>query len=192
MEKSNYLNEEKYQNTKMKIRNIALVVLIVGLLIGGSLIFTGIKKNLDASAQSQNTSEIKTKIEILDEELIQLKLKKDEEFAKNGSSTETFYRLSNEISDKSSELSELESELWRMEHAGDAKDYRLHSIGAVVILLGCTISGALYFMTKGREMMAYTTQQAMPISKEATEEMTPTIAKAAGKIAKEVSENIKK
>ena len=36
------LDEERYQNTKKKIAKVALMVLIIGLLIGGGLITTGI------------------------------------------------------------------------------------------------------------------------------------------------------
>lgn len=42
MENKKILDEERYQNTKRKIAKVALMVLIIGLLIGGGLITTGI------------------------------------------------------------------------------------------------------------------------------------------------------
>ena len=38
------MNEERYQKNKNRITKVALIVLIVGLLIGGSLIVTGLMK----------------------------------------------------------------------------------------------------------------------------------------------------
>ena len=42
MSKKEYLNEENYQNTKEKVSKVALIVLIIGFLIGGFLIALGI------------------------------------------------------------------------------------------------------------------------------------------------------
>lgn len=42
MSKKEYLNEENYQNTKKKVSKVALIVLIIGFLIGGFLIALGI------------------------------------------------------------------------------------------------------------------------------------------------------
>ena len=45
MEKKELLNEENYQNTKNKISKIAFIIIGIGVLIGLSLIGTGIYKN---------------------------------------------------------------------------------------------------------------------------------------------------
>ena len=42
MEKNEYLSEESYQRTKKKITRISLIILIVGLIIGITLIVIGI------------------------------------------------------------------------------------------------------------------------------------------------------
>ena len=42
MENKKYLTEENYERGKKKLKTIALVILILGILIGGSLILTGI------------------------------------------------------------------------------------------------------------------------------------------------------
>lgn len=56
MKENKYLNEENYQKTKKKIMITALVVLVIGLLIGGSLIFIGLKKqNVVNSNYSEKT-----------------------------------------------------------------------------------------------------------------------------------------
>ena len=43
-EKKEFLSEERYQKNKKKILGVALIVLIIGLVIGGSLIATGLIK----------------------------------------------------------------------------------------------------------------------------------------------------
>lgn len=59
MNERKYLNEENYQRGKKKIMTIAVFVLIVGLLIGGSLIFTGIKKQSDVNSKYSEENKIK-------------------------------------------------------------------------------------------------------------------------------------
>ena len=44
MDNKKYLTEENYEKGEKKIKNIALIILIVGILLGGSLIATGIIK----------------------------------------------------------------------------------------------------------------------------------------------------
>lgn len=56
MEKKKYLNEETYQKTKKKISKIAIIVLIVGILIGGSLIATGLIKQSKVNSQYSEES----------------------------------------------------------------------------------------------------------------------------------------
>lgn len=64
--------------------------------------------------------------------------------------------------------------------------------GALFIALPCFGIGlSLIMMAKRRSIMAYSAQQAMPIAQETTEKMTPTMAKAAGHVAREVAKGIK-
>lgn len=55
VEKKEYLNEENYQNGKKKLIRIALIILIVGLLLGGSIIVIGISKQ--ARVYSEHSDE---------------------------------------------------------------------------------------------------------------------------------------
>lgn len=82
--------------------------------------------------------------------------------------------------------------------------------GGFVIIATLMISGSIYMITKRREIMAFSTQQVMPIAQEGIEKMTPTMAKVAedmsptikkvakdmapvyGEIAKEITKGIKK
>ena len=68
-----FLNEENYQKTKKKLSSIALVIFIIGLLIGGLLIFKGIT----------NQREIETKYGNLKELSIREEHKKNSEISSN-------------------------------------------------------------------------------------------------------------
>ncbi len=83
-----YLNEERYQNNKKKISKIALIILIVGILIGGSLIVVGlVKQNGVNSNYSEESKE--SLQEKMESEKKNLNLKKSELEAKRTSALET-------------------------------------------------------------------------------------------------------
>lgn len=197
MNKKEYLSEEEYQKNKKKITKIALIILIVGVLIGGSLIATGIIKSINFVGSDSNgrTAEvIQVEIDALNDELALLKAQKSEEFGNNGLS-EDYYRLQNEISNKNSEISDLESELWKIESGYNATKDRIskakyipfYMFGAFIILASCMFAGSIYMFAKRREITAFTAQQVMPVAQEGIEKMAPSI----GKVAKEVSKGIK-
>ena len=68
------------------------------------------------------------------------------------------------------------------------------AIVAVILLLGYAITrfgGQMFYIGHKREIVAYKTQQIMPVAKEGINEMAPTIGSASGTIAKEVAAGIK-
>jgi len=76
MKRNEYLNEEKYQKTVKKLQKISLLVLIVGFIIGGLLLYKGITtEKIDKNA---------------------LKIQQNEEFKLNGLSKK-YYELSDKI-----------------------------------------------------------------------------------------------
>ncbi len=77
--------------------------------------------------------------------------------------------------------------------SGVGNGFALFVIGMFGLFLGgllATIGGVMLFVGYQREIKAFTTQQAMPVVKETVNEVTPTVASAAGSIAKEVSKGI--
>lgn len=71
------LDEERYQKIKKKITGLALIILIIGLLLGGSLIATGIINQIkvDKSYSKEAIAELREKLDI---EKINLENKKSE------------------------------------------------------------------------------------------------------------------
>lgn len=71
--------------------------------------------------------------------------------------------------------------------------FGLLALGGFISVFGFSLLGAgliVMFISHRREITAYTTQQVMPVAQEGIEKMTPTVANAAGSIAKSVSKGI--
>ena len=64
MNKKEYLTEENYERTKNKIKNIALIILIAGILVGGGLIVTGIIKTNSMKAEIENKETQRTEQDV--------------------------------------------------------------------------------------------------------------------------------
>lgn len=199
--KKEFLTEENYERGKKKVVTIALIVLVLGLLIGGSLIATGVIKSshvetTSSTARSKET--IQSEIDSLNSELATLKAKKNQEFQSNGFSEE-YYRLDNEIKTKQSKVSDLETEIWKAESGfnstkdsiSKAKYVPFYMFGAFIIIASCMISGSIYLFAKRREITAFTAQQVMPVAQEGIEKMAPTVGNAAGSIAQGITKGIK-
>lgn len=200
MQQNKLLSEENYQKSKKKIARTALIVLIVGILIGGALIATGIIKsmNLESSTPEGRTVEtIQAEIDAIEKELIPLKAQQNKEFKQNGFSEE-YYRLDYEISDKNSEISELKMEKSKIDIGYNATKDKIerskfipfYMIGAFIIISSCMISGFIFLITKRREMAAFSAQQMMPVVQESAEKMAPTLGNVAKEIAKGVKEGL--
>lgn len=58
MNKKEYLNEEKYLANKKKITIVTTLVLMIGLLVGGGLIATGLIKNNQAKLSVEEINQI--------------------------------------------------------------------------------------------------------------------------------------
>lgn len=68
-----------------------------------------------------------------------------------------------------------------------AKYVPFYIIGAFIIIASSMIAGAIYMITKRREIAAFTIQQTMPLAQEGIEKMAPTVGKAGASIVKEMA-----
>ena len=246
-EKKEFLTEENYERGKKKLKTIALIVLIVGIMLGGSLIVTGIIKSKEAKEknavtaqqieeknQARTAEEIKADIENVeaqieekDAEIKQLENEKSKLsteqhkiFQSDRGFSDRYYAKGEEIDAKQDEidearkektklqssLSSYENELWKVESGYNdtkTKIYKesnkiptaqyipLYMIGGFIIAVSCMISFSIYMFIKRREILAFTAQQVMPVAQEGIEKMSPTIGKAAGSVAEEITKGIK-
>ena len=215
MEKKEFLNEETYQKNKKKVKTIALFVLLVGFILGGSLIFTGINKNkeVDLKYSTDNKMALAKQIE---NEKEKLEHKKDEleqqgvEYDVSANYTDgkayelkliikvldpsfPYYEFdeykNNTITAKYCSLMEeydiLNSEDYKQRDQG--KNYSFFAFGGMTIFFSLVIFSSIYMTTKRREIMAFHAQQVMPIAQEGMEKMAPTMANVGKTITKDMA-----
>ena len=68
---------------------------------------------------------------------------------------------------------------------------QFYILGGTAIFISIMISGSIYLTTKRRQIIAYHTQQVMPVAKEGIEKIAPTIGKVGASIAKEMTSTYK-
>ena len=209
-----YLNEEKYQKNKKKISMIALIILLIGLLVGGGLIFVGINKQSKVNTQysEENKQELKDKLsaekKVLEAKKAELEAKGIEYSVFTDYTDGEAYDLyiivevldpsksscmfpefkDNELTSTYCSYKQQLNNLTDFNKSFDSSDsIPFYMFGAFVIIASCMIAGSIYMITKRREIMAFTAQQVVPVSKEVIDEMAP----SAGKVAKEIARGIK-
>ena len=291
-EKKEFLTEENYEKGKKKLKMVAIIVLVMGLLVGGSLITVGILKQSktnsnysedtikklqnDIEAEKVNLETKKTgreskrdeplrvekqNLENKKQELISKGSKYDnftkyddgESYSlkiitnvldpsfsycafdeyKNNELTKDYCLLSSNRDEDSIAINVIDSGLSTnlnycvgdtknnmyishyctlVSQLNDKSDFNkdfdsydsipFYMIGGFIIIASCMIASSIYMTTKQREILAFHTQQVMPVAQEGIEKMAPTIGKAGasitkemapayGEVAKEISKGIK-
>ena len=172
MEQEKYLSEEKYQETNKKVKKTSKILLIIGailLVIGIIMIITGFISFKNAQNKAMNSF--------------------------NNSASNLFDSFNNSINNDDGEEfvnSMKESVTAGTDSSMDSfTSVGLYALGGFVSSAGFVlliVGGVMAYMAHRREITAYTTQQTMPIKKETINDITPTVADAAGTIAKSVSQ----
>lgn len=213
MEEGKYLNEENYQKSKKKIIALSIVILVIGLLLGGSLIATGILKNINVDNKPSQEADIQTKLTEEENYLKGLKQSlenkgiKYDNFAKytdgetynlkvitNAMDPSFSYCSFDEYKNNSytKKYCSLKAELADINDSFN-RDFKkmdsipLFMIGGFIIIASIMISLSIYSFAKRREIIAFGTQQVMPVVQEGVEKMAPTAGKVGKTIAKEMA-----
>lgn len=231
MEKNVCLNEEKYQKTKKKLSVIALIVLIIGILIGGGLITFGINRTSPEKIESvkeqlstekenllKSKSEIENKIKPIEDEIKQLErvsftgfddayyARKDkiEELEKSIATDKSNINLIDSVLSGSSvkcsfdegKNNEYTSKYCELDNKLESVSDKMAStpfymFGAFAIIVSCMISFSIFMTTKRREIVAFGSQQIMPVAQEGIETISPSLGKTAGDIVKGIKDGLK-
>lgn len=172
MEQEKYLSEEKYQETNKKVNNASKILLTIGiilLVVGVIITITGFV-NFNKTRNNMMNSF-------------------------NNSASNLFDSFNNSINNDDGEEfvnSMKESVTARTDSSKDSfTSIGLFALGGFISSAGFVlliVGGVMAYMAYRREITAYTTQQTMPIKKETINDITPTVADAAGTIAKSVSQ----
>ena len=195
MLKEELLNEGKFQKTKNKLRIIILVIWLIFIALGIFLIYKGLGNN-----SSDKLLSIENKLKEQKESLEASGLKYNT-FATYSDGDLYNLKIITEVLDPSFSYcsfdeyknNSITSEYCSLKNSNSsfAKTSFL-MFGGFIIIASSMFCGVLYLsIIKRREIMAYTVQQVMPVAKEGIDKISPTIAKATGNIAKEVTKGIK-
>jgi len=193
MAENKYLNEEKYQKAEKSITLVAILVLVVGLCIGGFLIYKGVAK-----PGISKVEELKVQLEAKKSEL-ESKGVKYSEFAKYSDGEEYELKIITKALDPSfpnCEFDEYKNNSITKEYCaaknstGDFASTGSTMFGAFICIATCMISGFIFMVAKRRHILAFQAQQVMPVAKEGIDEMAPTIGNAAGEIAKGIKKGL--
>lgn len=166
MQQSEYLSEERYQNSNAKVKKIGKILLIVGivtlvvsfiLLIVG---FVGVGNSAMNGFNSMGNGMI--------------------------DNFNSFGNGNNGINIGVSGMQDTTSGIF-----GNIGLFAIESF-MLTIGFGLTIAGGVVmFIAHRREITAYTTQQVMPVAQEGIQKMAPTVGSAMGTIGKELAKGIK-
>ena len=172
MEQEKFLSEEKYQETNKKVNNTSKILLTIGiilLVVGVIITITGFV-NFNKTRNNMMNSFNNSASNMFDSFNNSIDNDDGREFVDSMKESATSITVSSNNSFNSVMLIGLGGFI---------------SVAGFVLLI---VGGVMAYIAHRREITAYTTQQTMPIKKETINDITPTVADAAGTIAKSVSQ----
>ena len=167
------------------------------------------KINEEKIAQlEKKITDLENKKLIIKQEIQQLSQEQSKIFTEDKGFSDRYYAKETEINNKKTESSNIGNEIWEKEKEVSDLKYQIkindnehidsklkgsqkstmsctpfYVFGIFIIFTGSMISGMIYFLTKRRQIMAYQTQQVMPIAQEGIEKMAPTLGKTTSTVA---------
>ncbi len=167
MDNQKLLSEEKYQQNNAKVKKVGKMLLIIGvitLVISIALIIIGFVSTGNSASNA---------------------------FDKIGSNAINNFNSM----DQNTVINEAQNTFNSTKDTakGMFGSVGLFALGGFLNFIGFALTiagGVVMFIAHGREITAYTTQQVMPVAQEGIEKITPTVANAAGSIAKSISKGI--
>ena len=194
MNERKYLNEENYQRTEKKLAIVSVIILIIGLCIGGFLIYKGFQK-----PEGSNLDELKAQLETKRKEL-EAKGITYSEFARYTDGEKYDLKIVTNALDPSFNncaFDEYKENSLTKDYcaAKNTTKQKLTNIGLIIwglfiCISTCMASGMIFLLSKRRKILAFQVQQVMPVAKEGIEEMAPTFGKAANEITKGIKKGL--
>lgn len=194
MENKNYLNEKKYHKTEKVITIIAILILIISLSIGALLIYKGVSGS-NGSKLDDLTAELETK----KNELISKGIKYNSS-AKYDDGEAYELKVITKALDPSFDncaFDEYKNNVITKEYCAIRNKNSSFSkmafimFGAFICMASCIISFNIFTFAKKRHLIAFKTQQVMPVVKEGIDEIAPTVGNALGEITKGIQNGLK-
>lgn len=209
------ISEERYHKSNQKIKLVAIIVLVVGLLLGGGLITVGIINSNNINKEYSNENKINVENELSNEKLIIERKISDlkekgivyDSFAKYTDGEKYDLKIMTNALDPSfdycsfkeyvknsltskycslrNKTEELDSDFNRS--FDSYKVIPFFMFGGFIIIVALMISGSIFLITKRRSFLAYGVSQVLPIAEEGMEKIAPTISNVATKITKDMA-----
>lgn len=189
MNERKYLNEERYHKVEKKLTVIAIALLVIGLSIGGFLIYKGTEK-----PSTEKINELKSSLEEKRKALLDKGIAYDE-FADYTDGEAYDLKIITKALDPSFDYCEFDE----YENNAITKDYcqaknkldsndgmQLKMFGISICVAACMFAGFIFSIAKRRSILAFTAQQTIPVVKEGMDEIAPNI----GNVAKEISKGL--
>lgn len=190
MEENKFLNEEKFKKVEKKISFAAFIVFVIGICIGGFLIYNGVAKP-DASKIEELERALKNKKSELEEKGVvydPTAKYTDGEVYDLQIITDALDPSFSHCSFDEYKNNALTKEYCAVKNSTD--DYATSTkigLGTFICIATCIISGFIFLVSKQRNILAFQAQQLIPIAKEGVDEMAP----AMGNLAREVTKGRK-
>lgn len=194
MAENKYLNEEKYQKAEKSITLVAILILVIGLCIGGFLIYKAVAK-----PGTSKMEDLKVQLENKKNELEAKGIKFDSA-AEYSDGEEYDLKIITNALDPSFDhcaFDEYKNNSITKEYCtaknstGDFANIVSIMLGVFICIATCMISVFVFIFAKQRHIVAFQAQQVMPVAKESIDEIAPTIGNAAGEIAKGIKKGLK-
>ncbi len=193
MEDQTHLNEEKYKKNKKALTKVAIIIAILGVLIGGGLIVAGVMKKTNAGNASAIEAPTSSQAESLDDDSVS----SDEIYETYENYSQRAQQMQKDFEEEFEESKKAnEAQVQQIKQESEAESKRMHDdfVGTTMIMAGIFIAvvslmaaGAIFKFAYTREIVAFQAQQVMPVAKEGIDQMTPTVAKSVGAIVGEVT-----
>ena len=161
--------------------------------------------------------QIDSEIMTLETEESKLRNEKSRIFQEDKNFSDRYYAKDEEITAKENEikakekekskleesLSDYETELWEVTsgYGSTKKEFEknknmistykyspFYIFGGFIIIASCIAAISIYTFAKGRDILAFTANQTVPVTKEVIEDIAPSIGKAAGSFTKEMND----
>lgn len=193
MAENKYLNEEKYQKAEKSITLVAILILVIGLCIGGFLIYKGVAK-----PGTSKMEDLKVQLENKKNELEAKGIKFDSAAGYSDGEEYDLKIITNALDpsfdhcafDEYKNNSITKEYCAAKNSTGDFANIVSIMLGVFICIATCMISVFVFIFARQRHIVAFQAQQVMPVAKESIDEIAPTIGNAAGEIAKGIKKGL--
>jgi len=212
-----YLDEQRYIRTKNKIKTTGTLIIVIGLLIGGLLVYKGYSNltefnNLftEENKQKKITELEAEKAEL--EQQIQPVLDKIKALQREWRETNPFENkqrmydiedeievLEKQIKPSQDRIREIDNEIHYTKNSDVEFQRWIHSdkyipffaVGGFIAIASLMVGGAILSSAHQREIMAYNAQAIMPVAQQGMDALYPDLVRRVGQMQRDIGQELR-